>query len=152
VGALMQVATGSSIVTAIPGTADSTLLQLKIRRSVISCYISPTLKCYVIVYVDDFKIAGPEKNVKKAWGFIRAENTRTGQPGIVLDDPTPAGEFLGCNHVCSEIWAPPMSKDRTPMAKLPTGKEYDNYHAGAPPAAQTTARRDDVRRRLPRRA
>jgi hypothetical protein len=57
----------------------------------------------VIVYVDDFKIAGPEKNFKTAWELIRAENARTGEKGIVLDDPTPAGKFSGCNHVCSEI-------------------------------------------------
>jgi hypothetical protein len=92
----------------------------------------------MIVYVDDFKISGPEDNVNKAWKLIRAENARTGRPGIVLDDPTPVGKFLGCDHVVSEDWGPPMSKDRTPMTKLPTEEEYNNYHAGAPPAAQTT--------------
>jgi hypothetical protein len=103
-----------------------------------SCYWSPSLSCYMIVYVDDFKISGPEDNIKKARQLIRAENARTGKPGIVLDDPTPAGQFLGCNHVVSEDWGPPMSKDRTPMTKLPTEEEYNNYHAGAPPDAQTT--------------
>jgi hypothetical protein len=101
-------------------------------------YWNPSLSCYAIVYVDDFKISGPEKNAKKAWELIRAENARTGKPGIVLDNPTPAGEFLGCGHVVSEDWGPPMSKDRTPMTKLPREEEYNNYHAGAPPAAQTT--------------
>jgi hypothetical protein len=66
-----------------------------------SCYWSPSLSCYVIVYVDDFQIPGPERNVKKAWRFIRAENARTGKPGIVLDNPTPAGKVLGCKHVVS---------------------------------------------------
>jgi hypothetical protein len=42
-----------------------------------SCYWSPSLSCYTIVYVGDFKISGPKDNVKKAWDLIRAENTRT---------------------------------------------------------------------------
>jgi hypothetical protein len=103
-----------------------------------SCYWSPSLSCYMIVYVDDSKISGPADNVKKAWELIRAENARTGKPGIVLDNPTPAGKFLGCSHVCSEDWGPPMSKDRTPMTKLPTEEERNNYHTGAQKAAQTT--------------
>jgi hypothetical protein len=107
----------------------------KARRS---CYWSPSLSCHMIVYVDDFKVSGPEDNIKMAWQLIRAENTRPGKPGIVLDDPTPAGEFLGCNHVVSEGWGPPTSKDRTPMTKLPADEEYDNYNAGAPLDAQTT--------------
>jgi hypothetical protein len=28
-----------------------------------------------------------------------------------LDEPTPAGKFLGCNHECSFGWAPPMRTD-----------------------------------------
>jgi hypothetical protein len=130
------VAIGNSIATAISGTGFLSIAgEDKAWRS---CYFSPTLKCYMIVYVDDFKISGPKENVKKAWELIRAENTGTGKPGIVLDNPTPAGQFLGCNRICSEVWAPPMSKDRTPTTKLPTEEEYDNYHAGAPPVAQTT--------------
>jgi hypothetical protein len=36
-------------------------------RAWCSCFFSPTLTCYMIVYVDDFKIAGPKDNVEKAW-------------------------------------------------------------------------------------
>jgi hypothetical protein len=49
----------------------------------------------------------------------------------VLDDPTPAGKFLGCNHECSGIWAPPMSRDQTLATKLVAEDEYDNYQEGA---------------------
>jgi hypothetical protein len=84
----------------------------------------------MIVYVDDLKIAGPKDNVKEAWRLIGAENARTGEKGIVLDEPTPAGKFLGCNRECSEIWAPPTSKDQSLATKLATEAEYDT-DAGA---------------------
>jgi hypothetical protein len=103
-------------------------------------------KCYVIVYVDDFKIAGPKDNIEEAWRLIRAENTRTGEKGIVLDEPTPAGKFLGCNHACSEIWAPPMSGDQILEKNLATEDEYDNdttplnaTQSATEEGAQTTA-------------
>ena len=60
-----------------------------------SCYFSPTLKCYMIVYVDDFKIAGPEKNVKKAWELIRAVNPRTGGRGILGPGGTCGSNLIG---------------------------------------------------------
>jgi hypothetical protein len=97
----------------------------------------------VIVYVDDFKIAGPKDNVEEAWRLIRAENTRTGERGIVLDEPIPAGKFLGCKHVCSEIWAPPMSGDQILEKKLATEDEYDNdntQHNATQSATEESAR------------
>jgi hypothetical protein len=86
-----------------------------------SCYFIPKLKCYV--NVDDLKIARPKDNVKKAWELIRGPNPRVGNKGIVLDDPTPAGKFLGCNHEVSHVWAPPMRADREsvqPLEGVPT--------------------------------
>jgi hypothetical protein len=68
-----------------------------------SCCFSPSLKCYMIVYVDDFKISGPREGVKEAWRLIRGENPHTKERDVVLDEPTPAGKFLGCNHECSYV-------------------------------------------------
>jgi hypothetical protein len=47
----------------------------------------------MVVYVDDFKIAGPKDNVKAAWELIRGPNPRAKERGIVLDNPTPTGKF-----------------------------------------------------------
>ena len=55
-----------------------------------SCYVHRNLKLVLLVYVDDFKMAGPRKNIKAGWDLIRRE--------IRLDDPTPVGKYLGCGH------------------------------------------------------
>ena len=44
----------------------------------------------MIVYVDDFKLSGPKKNLPAAWETIRTK--------IKTSDPTPSGKFLGCEH------------------------------------------------------
>ena len=60
-----------------------------------SCYYHAKLKLFLVVYVDDFKLAGPQKNIKEGWRLIRA--------GLQMEDPTPLGVFLGCNHVRTEV-------------------------------------------------
>jgi hypothetical protein len=57
----------------------------------------------MIVYVDDYKIAGPPDNVREAWELIQELNPRAEERGLILDAPSPAGEFLGCNRVRNEI-------------------------------------------------
>jgi len=54
-------------------------------------YWHPELKVLLIVYVDDFKMSGPEASMAKAWEKLRK--------GLVIEDPSPAGKFLGCNNV-----------------------------------------------------
>jgi hypothetical protein len=76
-----------------------------------SCCFSSSLQCCVIVYVNDFEISGPGAGVEDAWGLIRGENPRAKERGVVLDEPTPAGKFLGCNRECSYVWAAPMRSD-----------------------------------------
>jgi len=49
---------------------------------------------FLVVYVDDFKLAGPAKAIKKGWDLIRK--------GIKTDDPSPLGMYLGCRHDVSE--------------------------------------------------
>ena len=51
----------------------------------------PELKVLLIVYVDDFKMSGLEAWMAKAWEKLRK--------GLVIEDPSPAGKFLGCNNV-----------------------------------------------------
>jgi hypothetical protein len=78
----------------------------------------------MIVYVDDFKIAGSQDNVTEAWRLIRGPTPQAGERGIILDEPTPAGKLLGCNHECSEIWGPPMNGDQ--LSVQPLGGETAN--------------------------
>ena len=49
------------------------------------------LKLILSVYVDDFKLVGKSESIKKGWDLI------TGS-GLVLDPPTPLGDYLGCGH------------------------------------------------------
>ena len=48
-----------------------------------------------MVYVDDFKMAGPTENLTKGWEIIRSS--------IKTDDPQPPGKCLGCNHVIKDV-------------------------------------------------
>ena len=58
-----------------------------------SVYWHPELKLLLIVYVDDFKMSGPADKISAGWKKLRK--------GLVIDDPTPAGKFLGCINVSS---------------------------------------------------
>ena len=58
-----------------------------------SCFWHPKWKMFLVVYVDDFKLAGPEKHMAECWHAIRS--------GIKTDDPSPVGKYLGCDHKVS---------------------------------------------------
>ena len=47
-----------------------------------------------MVYVDDFNLARPAKHMAQAWVAIRK--------GIAMEDPAPAGLYLGCKHELSD--------------------------------------------------
>ena len=57
-----------------------------------TCYWHEKLKVFLVVYVDDFRMSGPESNIPKAWAEIRK--------GLKLDEPeriTAKGtKYLGC--------------------------------------------------------
>ena len=56
-----------------------------------SCYWHKTYNCLLTVYVDDFKLAGPEQNMETVWQSIRER--------IAMDPPTAAAHYLGCTHI-----------------------------------------------------
>ena len=58
-------------------------------------YFHKTLRLFLVVYVDDFKLAGPKENLRKGWDLIRK--------GLTMEDPTPLGVFLGCDHVREDV-------------------------------------------------
>jgi len=59
-----------------------------------SCFFHEQLQVYLVVYVDDFKVAGPVASLPKAWKLIRS--------GLKLGATEPAGHYLGCKHIVSE--------------------------------------------------
>ena len=61
-----------------------------------SCYYHPELDVLLIVYVDDFKMAGPESAVTKAWSMIRS-----GDDKLEMEDPVTLESYLGCAHELS---------------------------------------------------
>ena len=52
-------------------------------------FFNRKLKLILSVYVDDFKLVGKKASLKEGWKLI------TGS-GLVLDPPTPLGDYLGC--------------------------------------------------------
>ncbi len=61
-----------------------------------SCYFHKEKQMFLIIYVDDFKMAGPKGNFVGAWESITSQ-------GIRLDEPAPLDHFLGCRHHRTEI-------------------------------------------------
>ena len=60
-----------------------------------SVYFHDKLSVLLVVYVDDFKMAGPKNGIEEAWRLIREK--------IKVEDPTPYGLFLGCKHEIGEV-------------------------------------------------
>ena len=60
-----------------------------------STFWHPKLKLMLVVYVDDFKMAGPKGNLSMGWQLIRKH--------ITTDEPKPAGKCLGCQHDISRV-------------------------------------------------
>ena len=49
----------------------------------------------LVLYVDDFKMAGPPEGLAEAWRLLRLK--------LKIEDPTPFGLFLGCKHEMGEV-------------------------------------------------
>ena len=75
-----------------------------------SCYWHASLKLMLIVYVDDFKLAGPKCNLAAGWKLIR-DKVKTDQPHAV-------DVFLGCKH---EAFSRPLPD----TGKTVRGLEYN---------------------------
>ena len=60
-----------------------------------SCYWHDDLKLLLVVYVDDFKLAGPENNLARGWKLIRER--------LTLEEPTEANLYLGYFHETRKI-------------------------------------------------
>eukprot|EP00435_Cladocopium_sp_Y103_P044847 s1620_g12.t1 len=56
-----------------------------------SVFYHPQFNLLLVVYVDDFKMAGPKEPMSKGWQLIGSR--------IDMDVPTDVGRYLGCDHV-----------------------------------------------------
>ena len=67
-----------------------------------SVYYHSKHRVLMIVYVDDFKLAGPPDGVDACWKLIRDSKIKEEDgfvaPAIVLGPTEPVGHFLGCAH------------------------------------------------------
>ena len=55
-----------------------------------SVFYHPTRKLLLVVYVDDFKLAGPKQNIKRGWDLISSV--------VDMDQPEAIGRYFGCMH------------------------------------------------------
>ena len=55
-----------------------------------SIFYHPEFECILVVYVDDFKLAGPTDKIDAAWKNLRS--------AINLGDPEPYDRYFGCHH------------------------------------------------------
>ena len=65
----------------------------------------------MVVCVDDFKMVGPEQNLKKGWYLIRQE--------IRLDEPVGLERYLGCDHLVGTV---PAGEVKDCFERFRTGK------------------------------
>ena len=49
----------------------------------------------LVVYVDDFKMPGPQVNMARGWKLTQAR--------LNLGDLAPSNQYLGCMHKCKQI-------------------------------------------------
>ncbi len=56
-----------------------------------SCYWNADAKAFLVVYVDDFKLAARKNQCQRVWSMIRK--------GLNMEDPEPVGLYLGRRHI-----------------------------------------------------
>ena len=56
-----------------------------------SIFYHAEYNCMLVVYVEDFKLAGPTESMEKAWASIKR--------AVNIGDPEPYDRYFGCQHV-----------------------------------------------------
>ena len=80
----------------------------------------------LIVYVDDFQMAGPARHMEDAWKELREK--RGDEKGIDMDDPTDLRREEGCTFLgCKmKIIEPPKGEFEDVLPGHPTGIRYND--------------------------
>ena len=61
----------------------------------------------MVVYVDEFKMAGPAEAMKEAWSLLRKQGPN-GTKGLKMDEPKAGNmRYLGCEHKYAKRPVPP---------------------------------------------
>ena len=81
-----------------------------------SIFYHAELDLLLVVYVDDFKMAGPEANLAEGWKGISSV--------IDMDPPEPFGRYFGCHHF-------EKTGVRLPREAHPFAYVFDKKHAAA---------------------
>ena len=61
-----------------------------LARSGLRAIFTTSLDLSLVIYVDDFKMAGPKSNLSSNWSLL--------QTGLVIETPVPIGVYPGCGH------------------------------------------------------
>ena len=78
-----------------------------------SCYFHSKLKLLLVIYVDDFKLAGPKENSSQGWKLLRADLNIEPHKTVGVDETL----YLGCTLRLGSI--------RLPDGKVATSLSYD---------------------------
>ena len=91
-----------------------------------SIFFNLELNCMLVVYVDDFKLAGPIENMDKAWASIKR--------AVNIGDPEPYDRYFGCQHVEFNGAKLPIAR----LIPLPTCLTHSPLPPHRPSIAQMT--------------
>jgi hypothetical protein len=118
-------------------------------RSWRSCFFHKQLQLFLVVYVDDFKMAGPTANLQKGWELVRKR--------IRIEPPTPLGKYLGCSHVVSDRvfdpslpehlmfqWPIPIPVKNTNKDAPDVTTRGDSVAASAPPGSKVVGGKSSI--------
>ena len=83
-----------------------------------SIFYHPELELLLVIYVDDFKMAGPQGNLKKGWANISSV--------IDMDPPEAFGRYFGCHH-SEQVQA------KLPRSAHPFAYVFDKKDTRGPP-------------------
>ena len=80
------------------------------------------LRLFLSVYVDDFKLAGPDENLAKGWKLMV-------DSGLKLDPPGPLNRYLGCYQHSIQLTSNEVGRR---MQHLRAVYESEGYGAKVP--------------------
>ena len=78
-----------------------------------SCYFHPKMKLFLVIYVDDFKLAGPRINIEQGWKLLRRDLNIEPHKTVGVDGTI----YLGCALRRGTV--------RLPDGKVATSLSYD---------------------------
>ena len=94
-------------------------------------FVHRKLRLILSVYVDDFKLVGRRENLATGWDLMR-------KSGLVLDPPTPLGDYLGCGQ-SPTVFSPESAQTRLEAVKPLLEETIAEVKASSGPAQSVRA-------------